>query len=508
MELELTRTHLACYDTLLDTTVLHEETMEMIVPDACPDILRIVDTAGTVCLKSKEAADGRVEISGTARCAVLYLPDGEAGTRRIEVNIPFTRAVEGAGINAACKLMALPCILSADTRAINPRKVLVRVNLAIVVKVFGQADTAICTGADCACDQGVEQLKECHKTYMVTCVQEKPFTFSDDLTISGSRPEAAELLKCRADLRCTESKIIGNKLIFKGEAALRICYRAMDGAVCTADFELPFSQIMEITGVEEEADCTLEVLLTDLCCTLGTGDGRTVSVSMGLLAQAVIREERCLELLTDIYSTVCDLSPELRPYTMNDLAEQNARRQTVREVIEVGAMARSVIDASVSIGMVSQSREGGRLSFAAEAIMTVLYMTEENEIYSVSRQLNVPCQADLPEGCAYSCACKCPGEVFATPTTGGIEVRFDLDFRYMAISSKRVVGVSGVQAGEFAPREGGGKEPSIVLRVVGQERLWDIAKTYRTTMADIMQANELEDDGALGGKLLLIPRKR
>lgn len=507
MEIELTRTQLACFDTVLDTTVLHEETMEMIVPDACPDILRIADTAGTVCLKSKEAMEGRAEVSGTARCAVLYLPDGESGMRRIEVNIPFFCTADAAGIKPDCTVVAVPRVLTADTRAINPRKVLVRVNLAVSIRIFAPAAAALCTGAECGGDAGVEQLKECHKAYMVTCVQEKPFTFSDDLCISGSRPEAAELLKCRAALNCTESKIIGNKLIFKGEANLRICYRAVDGVICTADFELPFSQIMEVSGVEEEADCVLDVLLTELTCSLSASDGRTVSVSMGLLAQAVIREERCMELLTDIYSTACNLSAEMQPYTLSDLVEQNTRRQTAREIIETGALARTTIDASVSIGAITQSREGGRTVFSAEAILSVLYLTEENEVFSVNRQVNVPCQVDLPENCASVCRCSCPGEVFATPTTSGIEVRFELDFRYLALSSKRVVGVSGVQANEL-PAKGDGKEPSIVLRVVGQERLWDIAKTYRTTMADIRQANELEDGTALNGKLLLIPRKR
>ena len=49
MELELDRTQLSGYETMLDTTVCQEETMEMIVPDACPDILRICDTEGTAC---------------------------------------------------------------------------------------------------------------------------------------------------------------------------------------------------------------------------------------------------------------------------------------------------------------------------------------------------------------------------------------------------------------------------------------------------------------------------
>ncbi len=507
MEIELKRTQLACFDTVLDTTALHEETMEMIVPDACPDILRIVDTMGTVCLKSKEVMDGRVEVSGTARCSVLYLPDGESGIRRVEVNIPFFCTVDGQGISSACTVVACPRVVTADTRAINPRKVLVRINLAISVKVFCPSSASLSSGAECDSQGGVEQLKERQKAYMVSCVKEKPFTFSDDLAISASRPEAAELLHCRTTLNCTESKVIGNKLIFKGEAVLRVCYRAVDGSLCTTDFELPFSQIMETERVEEEADCTLDVQLTDLSCTLGAGEGRMVSISMGLLAQAVIREERHMELLTDIYSTACDLSAELQAHSLNDLVARNTRRQTSREVVEVEIPARVAVDATVSVGTVTMSREGERTVFTAEAHVTVLYLSEENELHAVSHRMNVPCQADLPEGCICSCRSRCSGEVFATPTTGGLEVRFDLDFQYMALSSKRVVAVSGVKAGEAVVRDGT-REPSIVLRVVGQERLWDIAKTYRTTMADIMQANELEEGSALSGRLLLIPRKR
>ena len=67
MELECKTTHLTCYDTVLDTTLYQEETLESIVPDACPDILRIVDTEAVVCLKSKEAQEGRIEVAGTAR---------------------------------------------------------------------------------------------------------------------------------------------------------------------------------------------------------------------------------------------------------------------------------------------------------------------------------------------------------------------------------------------------------------------------------------------------------
>lgn len=52
--------------------------------------------------------------------------------------------------------------------------------------------------------------------------------------------------------------------------------------------------------------------------------------------------------------------------------------------------------------------------------------------------------------------------------------------------------------------------PSLVLRAMKQgERLWDIAKLYRTTVEAILAANELkEESAAVIGKLLLIPRRR
>jgi len=507
MELELNRNQLSCYDTVLDTTVFHEETMEMIVPDACPDILHLVDTCGTVCLKGREAQEGRVEVSGSVRCAVLYLPDGGNGIHRVEVNIPFVCAAENAGIRSNCSVMAVPRVQAAETRVLNPRKVLVRVNLAVALGVFAPCDTELCTGAQDTEERGVQQLLETQDAYVVSCVQEKPFNFSDDLTISGSRPEAEELLKSRVTLNCNESKIIGNKLIFKGEALLQLLYRSTEGATCGTDFELPFSQIMEVSGVEEEADCAVDVQLTDFSCALEAGDGRTVSVSMGLLAQAVVRETRSLELLSDIYSVSQSLSASFETYSFNRLVEQGSKRQSVREIVETSALARAVSDAYVAIGAVTQTRDGSRLTVSAEAAVTVVYETEVGELSPVTRTITVPCSLELPEGCACTCQCSCPGAVFATPTTGGVEIRLDLDFRYIALTSRRVVGVSGVQVEEGDAHSSAG-QPSIVLRMVGPERLWDIAKSYGTTTEDIMRANELAEGDALSGRLLLIPKKR
>ena len=52
--------------------------------------------------------------------------------------------------------------------------------------------------------------------------------------------------------------------------------------------------------------------------------------------------------------------------------------------------------------------------------------------------------------------------------------------------------------------------PSVVLRKIGQsEKLWSIAKQYRTTCQAILEANEIDEERRLPeDRMLLIPRHR
>ena len=264
MELELERIGWNGYEAALETTVCQEETLESIVPDACPDVLRICETEGIVCLRDKVVQEGRLTLSGSVRASLLYLPDGGEGLRRMEVELPFTCPVEHPGLTPEWKVVAVPRVQGADARLLNPRKVLVRVSLAVWLQACAPVEEELCGGIQAPEEAGIQQLVEPWEACSIVCLGEKPFTFSDEIALSGSKPEAEELLKSRVTLRCSESKVIGNKLIFKGESQLQFLYRSTAGALCTAEYELPFSQIMEVSGAGEESVCQVQVVLLSL----------------------------------------------------------------------------------------------------------------------------------------------------------------------------------------------------------------------------------------------------
>ncbi len=505
MKLELNQTHLIGYETKLDTTVFCEETLETIVPDANPDILRLIDTQGKVFLKSKEAMDGRVTLTGTARLTVLYQPEGGTGPCRLEVGIPFSVSAEDRRLTPNCLVTAVARVAGVDTRTINPRKILTRVEIAVCVKAFCAETTVLCTGVYGE-DGSAEERKEVHRPYCISAVQEKQVTFEDTLNIPAGRPAAEELICNRVELTCHEAKLIGNKLIFKGEAVVRLLYRPVGGGMDAADFVLPFSQVTEVVGTGENGECLIDVTLNGAEFSLGE-DGRAVSVSLSMLAQIVVREEREIELLEDTYSVCCSVNAERVPYVYRRRCETGIGRQTVRQLIETGLPVQSVVDAYCLVGQTAQKREGARLNLLADVILTAVCMTEDGDYCAVSRSLETGCPVDVPEGCRCSFECRC-GELVAMPTADGVELRFPMEFPYFCEQEARGMVVREVKIEEDGA-DAMQDKPSIVLRLLQPgESLWDVAKRYGTTVGDITRANKLEDGRPEDEMLLMIPRKR
>lgn len=508
MELEFDRDTMICYKTVAEVTLCQEETLESIVPDACPDILRIVDVCGQAYLGTKQAKDGMASVTGMVRAAILYQPEGASGLRRMEVSLPFTCQVEAPELTEQGIVLASPRLRSAEARALNPRKVLLRVDLAVDVTASQPVEHPICQGV-------LEEEKNalCQKQfhgddYQLISVQEKPFTFTEEIRLPSGQGEAPQVLACRAQPLCTECKLIGSKLIFKGVAEVYFLLQEPEGGLSSAHESLPFSQIMEISGSGEEGDCQVWVELTDLQYELDSGDGRSLEITLELLAQSHVRCRRSVTLLQDLYSTKWQTDVDSQLLPLCRMGEQGVRPQTVRELIETGEMVRGVADSRLSLGQLTQSREGEQLVLTTEAWITILYLDDHELVQRVQRTIPISCRLDCPSGYQCSCVCRSTGEVFATPSAGGVEVRFSVEFQYLTTSCTPMAFVENARLGD-ARSNGEGKRPSIVLRLaVPGEGVWEIAKAYGTTVEQILKANELEEEALPDGKMLLIPSSR
>ena len=508
MELEFERDTIISYDTAAEVTLCQEETLESIVPDACPDILRIVDVCGQATLSGKQAREGAAQVTGMVRASILYQPEGGGGLRRMEAGLPFTCQAEAPGLTERGTVLARPRLRRAEARALNPRKVLLRVDLAVDVIACQPVEQPVCCGVANPEEGAVCQRQFQGEHYQLCTVQEKPFTFSDQIRLQSGTGEAPMLLAARVQPECSESKLIGSKLIFKGMVEVFLLLQEPGGGLTACHESLPFSQTVEAAGTDGEGDCQVEVEVASFRCEQDPADSREMDIELELLAQAQVRCHRPVTLLQDLYSTSNLMEVQCESQPLCRLGEQSVRPQAVRELLETGEMVRSVVDARLSLGQVRQAMEGRELVLTVDACVTALYLDENELVQCVQRSIPVSCRLECPEHARCSCHCACPGEVFAAPAAGGVEVRITVEFHCLTTETTPVPVVTFAQLGE-ARSAGEGLRPSVVLRMPSPgEELWDIAKAHGTTMEQILQANELEEDALPAGRMLLIPSAR
>ena len=509
--MELKKSCLDAFEASGTMTLTQEETAETIVPDYCPDIARIVRTDGRVYLHSRELRDGKAEIGGTVRVSVLYTPDGEKGLRTVEFAMPFTAISERGSFPKCSHLTAEVEVASLETRMLNPRKVFTRCKL--VSRLTGYQKTQLLFGTDIEAEEKlcVEKRQTRQNAVLLTGIHEKDFSFTDDILLSPGRDGVAEILSSAVQSTVTDTKAVGNKLIFKGSFHVSLLYRDSGGKCASFDAELPFSQVMEAEDGAEDtvAEVRLQLTGTDIQISGDDPDGRQVSAGLYLHATAFLYREQEIILLEDLYSTAYNTSYDATPLDLTPFRETMTRRQTVREILEIGVVAESILSISADCGVVSVGREGQNSVLRSSVAIRALYLDEGGAALFAERTVEVSCYLELPEDCRVTAEALCSEEIQGSIGDRGIEVRFPVDFSIRAEGKTRRVCISNVRLDTETPKDVA-SAPSLVLRCLHrQENAWDLAKRYHTTIAEILAANGLETEADIPcDKLLLIPKKR
>ncbi len=505
MELELRQETARGWETVCRATLEQEETAEMIVPDACPDIWQVLDGEARLLLQRKEAQDGRGECSGLLKSTFLYEREGVGRFGAMEVTLPFSLSPELTNLTRRSRLHVVPRVLSVDVHLLNPRKVLVRVGYCLEVEGFEpQARSLACLVEEtepCGIRQRTGELRSFQTVY----AQEKSFTYQDTLVLPAGRPDAAELLRTRAQCTCSEARVIGNKLVFKGEAFLQLLCRGEDGNLFTGEFHLPYSQIMDAGEESEDGVCHMDLLFTDVKCTPAEEDRRSFQVELAVQAQAVLRREVTLPVLTDLYSTTHELETQRDLCPVCRLVDQGEEQESLRETVEIETMG-ALLDVQARLGRASQTQEGEDRILQQEVELVLLYETEEG--MAAARQ-RATVQHRLPGQGTGTCtfAAELLREPTASPMGEGMEVSCPVAFRWMTVTQEETTVISRVTVGE--KRAETTQTPSVTVRAVRPgEDLWAVAKAYFTTDSEIMEASGLTSEELYPGQMLLIPRKR
>lgn len=501
MDTTLQTNTIACYKKGYTSVLTAEETGETVVPDRMPDIGMIANTGACVLLRSKEATDGNVTMQGEIQVSVLYLPDGEAGLRALNLSLPCTASFDSPEITQDCIPTGTMRLCSVEARLLNPRKILVKAEVVTEVTCYMTGSLTYSEGVAQEKDSPVQLHCTAEKFSTVAAVCERTFVVTDEYALP-STASGGEVVRKNAQFRVEDMKTIANKLIVKGTVLSEVMYRTEDGEIETVSFGTVFSQIVETDSETISPDARVQIMPTGLYYEVVSGEtGPTLSVELHAVCQVAAMAQHEISFVSDAFSNRCACDVEYSPMPVTAQSRVTTQRETVRDTVPCKSAVSQVRFAACSVGRVTVT--GDTVNVRVDAELCVAYESGVDDC--VSRRLEVNFQCDPDASAVLTAdAVRCT-DVYAVPAGSAAEIRFVVEAELRLETSCELETVSAIHLDEERPCTQ--ERPSLTIVRTGGP-LWDLARKYGSTVELIRSLNELEEDTAPYGSLLFVPRER
>ena len=502
MELVFESSPCAYLRRIVHETRTQEQTADVIVPDSCPDVERIVYASASAIVRSKECRAGSVVVSGGLRSSALYVPEGEQMPRVLDAYIPFSIRVDHPALTEQSQIVLTCGVAGAEARMLNSRKVLLRVNVCCTVDGFEPAELTTYT-----LRQQPPQLRvRCQEYPMLlpAATGEKSFAMSEELTLpSGSTME--QLCCYEAIPLVEERRIVADKAVFKGVLAVKVLYLDTTQTLRVLTQQLPFSQYCELAQSFDDDDAEVQVCMAVTGAQLepdSTQDAQRLMLSMQLLAQCVVRTVQTVTACEDAYAIGAALEAQWQTEVLEPQLDAQTARQPLRGQLD--ADAQSVVDSTVYLGAPEQTRVDGGVQVRVPASVNVLYYDRAGALQGARGRVQAEDTVALAQQgrCVVQAVVEDSG--YTAADGGGLEVRYACQLSVQTYAEQTLRTLCG---GTLTPEEQRPCDrPSVIVRRCSARcALWDAAKKYGADAEAIRSANHLTGDELPEGQIVLIP---
>ncbi len=488
MELEFEKQEFSCLRKVTGDTVSGEQTQEVRLPEGMPDASSVVAAWGQVLLRGKEWRSGGMHVSGGVMAWVLYSAEDSWTLHCVDAWLPFQMKWDFPDPGRDGRICAWGRLQSIDARCLSARKLMLRTNVTLCGQGYVKDIQEIPQAGELPEDIALKMPT--YPMRLIKEVGEHAFTLEEMLSV----PDMDGCAYYTVEPVIAEQRVMGDKLVFRGDAKVHmLCMK--DGELESWDGELPFSQFCDLEGSYEQ-DGEGYILPAMTAMELEKGEDGWV-LKCGITCQYIITDRKILIIPEDSYSTQRTVKLHHTETEIPCVLQQESHSLPVS--CKLPCEGARIIDGSVcpGHGMLDRSENCYIMPLWGQ----LLYADPEGKVKSESCRWEEKMPLSADDGVR-------PGiygemESFRwtlSPDCGELQGEMRLQELTDVVSNITVL--SGMEMGEAEKKDP--NRPSLILRRLGQDSLWDVAKSCRTTVSAIQDANAITDDCA-SDKMLIIP---
>ncbi len=506
MECRFTTQSIKVNKTLYRQAVEHPYDAEVILPDYYPDIHRILKCRVVAKIAQRNFENGRINVDGVI-CLNLIYSDRDCGIRSFEMQTPFSKTVDcsvfvsNGFVEAECRADYCNC------KAINERQIDVHAAISVMLALISCEEVQVLADIDAPHVQSRRSVSPASSPFD-RC--EKYLLINDEVSLPDRCPAIRNILRHDLNVVINEKRIVGNKVVVKGEIIMDVLYFGEETTDCERFYDtISFNQVLELPNINESCTCSVkgEVISAELMPRTGmSGDMRVVSTSVKLLLCATAFCELDIPYITDAYSTKYDMRFEYNDVCFEKVAyslNENFKLKLFADIPFSDEMRVVDVWCVPQLKNTARGEQGAYIDGNLLLCMIVKDKQGEPSYYERVFDFEKSFEMTLPDKVDFNCTVSPAGCAY-NPAENGLGISVEFNVLLDVIEQNQCKVISSAELGDEHQRH---CLPSSVVVYFAQdgESVWSIAQHYHTSVDAIVFTNGLKSDVINGSVTLVIP---
>ncbi len=481
---------------------------DITLPDYCPNIEKILKCTLTPKIQTRSLSGGQLQIEGFCVITVLYVDGDKKSVRCCEQNVNFSQTFSVKDTPENYVILTKTKSEYINCRALSPRRLVIHGAFSLYAKVIAAKTTELYTLDDSTLEARKIQI-QCAD--LKSLCQEQ-FTVSEEIS-AADKPAIESLLYSSVSASVTDCKAVTGKLMVNGEINLRMFYLTdiESGQTAKTEYVVPFSQVIDCAGAEEENRSVLDCEVLSYEIRL-KNDVLSEKPLIALDVKICLTEEGFVSrdeyIVTDAYSTKYCSVPCFE--TVRTIADAVPVSDSFIEKITAkidNCQISKLLDIYPGNITLDAEASNGSVKAAGKINMCIVALNEEEFPVFIERTFDYSHTIAGASGCNALMlpAVRMSGVSYRLADGNCIELRCEMKISGGAVKNESRRAVQSVEVDTEKPIETDDCALTLYFASKG-ESLWNIAKEHKTGLALLTAENGLDQDVIESPQMLLIPK--
>ncbi len=476
------------------------------VPDYLGEIKSVLKCKITPFITGKQLSGNALSVEGVARFSVIYL-DTEDNLYTAEYETPFKKLFEAGEklVNASFDISTDATTLSC--RAVTERRFSIKGTVKLCVHAFVIERKNIISDIDSDC---FEQLKGTTEATTPLGIIEKPLIIDEELSIPQNMPSIYRIIRSDACAVITDTKIISNKVIVKGNLKIDICYCSDENKLQKHTCDIPFNQVIDMVGISELCECEANVEVCGLNLSARTSQSGECRSFMAVCKLNITVSARCnseIPVLFDVYSTKYKTTAKEDNVIFNRIIKQTNESFLCKKRFPIpDGCANEILDLWCSTNRVSSRFDSDKITLLGNISACALIKGAPTGAEFFERIIDFEYPLSL-EGKHFSPYCKPYVKILScNHTIEGNEIEFKIELMICATIYENcaISLISNLDVDEESLITN--DAALIAYYADAGENIWDISKQFLANRTELFELNHITEEIVKTSRMLIIPR--